>query len=113
MPGAVLLRKLTLFFAPLAAHRKGQRLESSFRNLASAGKAGAVLACLEPEERFADPGQGLSSHLKQRKLDVTLDVGIRCVDVIADVVALIDSPFTDPISHVILQLTPAFDQYLF
>jgi len=97
MPGTVLLRKLTLFFAPLAAHRKGQRSESSFRNVAPAGKAGAVLACLVPDQRFADPGQGLCSHLKQGKLDV---------------IALIFSPSTDPILHVVVQLTPSFDQDL-
>ena len=112
MPGTVLLRKLTLFFAPLAAHRKGQRSESSFRNVAPAGKAGAVLACLEPDQRFADPGQGLCSHLKQGKLDVTLSVGVRLVDLIATVMALIFSPSTDPILHVVVQLTPSFDQDL-
>src|SRR5678815_6073600 len=112
MLGAVLLRKLTLFFAPLAAHRKGQRSEPSFRNLASAGKAGAVLAGLEPDQRFADPRQGLCSHLDQRNLDVTMDVRIRLVDVIADLMALIGSPSTDAILHVVQQLTPAFDQDL-
>ena len=43
------------------------------------------------------------AHLEQRELDVALDVGVRRVDVIADVVALIDSPATDPILHVVLQ----------
>ena len=112
MPGAVLLRKLTLFFARLAAHRKGQRAEPSFRNRASAGKACAVVACLEADQRFADPGQGLCSHLQQGKLDVTLSVDLRLVDLIADVIALIFSPSTDPILHVVVQLTPSFDQDL-
>ena len=82
------------------------------RDLASARQAAAVRARLEPDERFADPAQGFCSHLEQRKFDVALDVGVRLIDVITDVIALIDSPSADPILHVVLQLTPAFDQDL-
>ena len=94
-----------------SAH-KGQRSKSSFANLAVARKAGAVPARPEPDERFADPGQSLRSHLEQRELDFVLDVGVRRVDLIAYVVALIDSPSTDPILHLVLQFTLAFGEHL-
>jgi hypothetical protein len=108
--GAV-LRDLALFFATLTAHGEWQGSESSFRDLGSARKARAVPARLEPDERFADPGQRRRSHLEQHELDVPVDVGVRRVDVIADVVAQLE-PFMDPILDVILQFTPAFDEYL-
>jgi len=108
----VVLSDLTSFFAPLAAHSEWQRSKSSFANLAVARKAGAVPARPEPDERFADPGQSLRSHLEQRELDVLLDVAVRRVDVIAYVVTLIDARSTDPILHVVVQFTPAFDEHL-
>src|SRR5689334_16371819 len=111
MPGAV-LSDLTLFVAPLAAHRKRQRAESSLRNLASTRKTRAVPARFEPDKRFTDPGQSLCSHLEQRKLDFPLDVGVRRVDLIAYVVAVIDSHSTDPTLHVVLQFTLAFNEYV-
>jgi hypothetical protein len=112
MPRVVLLRKLTLFFARLTAHCEWQRSEAPFRDLASARQAPSVRARLESDERFADPAQGLCSHLEQRTLNVALDVGVRLVDVIADVIALVDSLSADPILDVVLQLTTAFDQDL-
>jgi hypothetical protein len=111
MTGAV-LGDLALFLAALAAYREWQRPQSSFRNLSSAPKARAVLAGLEADESLVDPGQGLRPHLEQRELDVSLDVGIRRVDVIADVAVWIDSHIANSILDVVLQLTPAFEQDL-
>jgi hypothetical protein len=84
-------RHFQLFFAALTAHGEREGSQSSFPDLACARKARVVPARPEPDERFADPGQRLCA-LEQRALDVPLDVGVRDVDVIADVVAPIDSP---------------------
>ena len=111
MTGAV-LRDLASFFAALTPHGEWQGSESLFRDLRSARKARAVPARLDADERFADPGQRLRSHLEQRELDIPLDVGVRPVDVVADVVALLGSPFTDPMLYVFLQFSPAFEEYL-
>jgi len=108
----VVLSDLTSFFAPLAAHSEWQRSKSAFANLAFARQARAVPARLEPDERFAYPGQRLRSHMEQRELDFAVHVGVRRVDVIAYVVTLIDARSTDPILHVVVQFTLAFGEHL-
>jgi hypothetical protein len=45
------------------------------------------------------------------ELDFAVHVGVRRVHVIAYVVTLIDARSTDPILHVVVQFTPAFDEH--
>ena len=69
-----LLLLLALPFARLAAHREGERPQSSLRDLALAFDTGSVLALVEQKDRTVDPAQVGRRPVEQGALDVILNL---------------------------------------
>src|SRR5262245_23119754 len=69
-----LCRGLPLLLTVLAAHREGQRTQTSFADLVTALEAVAVRVLVETPQRFVDLVERLALHLNERELDVFLNV---------------------------------------
>jgi len=85
-------------------------------NLVNGGKA-AVDALLETRERIVDLVERFRLHLDEGELDVFLDVGLRTLDRVQDLVELsAPGPFGPDIPHLALhfgmQLVPALIEHL-
>jgi len=64
------------------SEREWQRPQPPLRDLAAALGAVAVLAGLEPHQRFPDPLERLTLHLDQGDLDVLLDLRLSVLGVV-------------------------------
>jgi gas vesicle protein len=96
---------LALLFARPATHREWQYSQASCRNLARALDTKAVLARVEPEERFIDTRQILRAHLEHFDVDVALKINIGVLNVVTHLPWSVGAPVVSLLNFVLYLAT--------